>query len=257
MTRGATRRGTPIVAATGQTDAVSAESGRKVPADGGREAARRLFPEHWAGLSAYADLLAGPAVERGLLGPREVPRLWDRHLVNCAVVADLEVGLVPSGSSVIDVGSGAGLPGLVWALVRPDLQLTLVDPLLRRSTFLAEAVAELGLQDRVHVIRGRAEELVGERTVPVVTARAVAPLDRLLSWTFPLLAPEGVVLALKGANAEAEISAAETSLRRLGAAARVVECGAGVADPPARVVVVERRTAGSTARAVPTRRLPR
>src|SRR5690625_1728114 len=124
----------------------------------------------------YATLLAGPGVERGLLGPREVDRLWERHLLNCAVLAEV----VESGERVVDIGSGAGLPGLALAIARPDLTVTLVEPLLRRSTFLGEAVAELGLP--VAVVRGRAEDAVVLAEVggaDAVTSRAVAPLDRL------------------------------------------------------------------------------
>ena len=115
------------------------------------------------GLEAYAAILEGAGVERGLIGPREVPRLWDRHLLNCAVVADPALGLLQPGDRVADVGSGAGLPGLVWALARPDIHVVLVEPLLRRSTFLGEAVDTLGIGERVQVVRARAEEITRER----------------------------------------------------------------------------------------------
>lgn len=186
------------------------------------------------GLETYHDLLAGPGIDRGLVGPREADRLWDRHILNCAVVADPGLGLLPEGTTVADVGSGAGLPGLVWAIVRPDIQCILVEPLLRRATFLTEALGVLELGDRVRVERGRAEDLVRTGWVPVgvATARAVAPLAKLASWTLPLVAPDGVLLALKGASAQEEIDA--SGLAR----ARVVLCGAGVVDPPTTVVVV-------------------
>ena len=148
----------------------------------------------------YAAWLTGAGVERGLIGPREVDRLWDRHLLNCAVVAQA----VPPGVSLADIGSGAGLPGIPIALARPDLRVTLVEPLLRRATFLSEVVEDLGL-DHVEVVRARAEQLHGQRTFDVVTSRAVAPLERLLGWCLPLTAPEGVVLAMKGASAPVEI----------------------------------------------------
>jgi 16S rRNA (guanine527-N7)-methyltransferase len=167
--------------------------------------------EQQAGLSAFADLLAGPGVERGLIGPREVPRLWQRHLLNCAVVADPSLGLVVADARVADVGSGAGLPGLVWAIVRPDLRILLIEPLLRRSTFLTEAVEKLGLAGRVEVRRDRAEDIIKDaswRPVDVVTARAVAPLDRLIGWTVPLLRDGGLLVALKGSSAQDEVVAA-------------------------------------------------
>ena len=159
---------------------------------------RETLP-HWlepagADLLRFEALLADTGVTRGLIGPREVDRLWERHLLNCAVVADPSCGLLPPGCRVADVGSGAGLPGLVWALARSDISVVLVEPLLRRATFLLEAVEELGLMERVTVLRARAEDVArGADWAPVdvVTARAVAPLDRLLGWTVPLLAPAG------------------------------------------------------------------
>ena len=184
-----------------------------------------------SGLAAYADLLAGAGVERGLIGPREVPRLWDRHLLNCAVVVDPESGLVPEGAAVIDVGSGAGLPGLVWAIARPDLDIVLLEPLLRRATFLEEAVSALGLE-RVRVVRGRAEE--SKLTAAVVTARAVAPLDRLLGWVARLVAPGGEVLALKGSSAAEEIAVAQAA--GIAGTYELIECGVGIVEPSTTVV---------------------
>ena len=140
-------------------------------------------------------------MRRGLIGPREVPRLWERHLLNCAVLGEL----LPEGASLCDVGSGAGLPGIPLALARPDVRITLLEPLLRRTTFLDEVVRQLGLEN-VTVLRGRAEEMVGKLPpVDVVTARAVAPLDRLAGWGLPLLRPYGEMLALKGDTAEQEL----------------------------------------------------
>lgn len=196
-------------------------------------------------LVQFAALLAGPGVERGLIGPREVPRLWERHLLNCAVVADPAEGLVPEGSLAGDIGSGAGLPGLVWAIARPDLRIVLVEPLLRRSTFLEEAVQSLGLSDRVLVWRGRAED--APSTLPpmdVVTARAVAPLSRLLGWTIPLLRPAGHVVALKGGSAETEVAEAAAEIRKWDlqdVQVRVV--GTGQVDPPTTVIVGRRGAA--------------
>ena len=161
----------------------------------------------------YAELLATDGVVRGLIGPREAPRLWDRHLVNCALLGEL----LPPDATVCDIGSGAGLPGLVLAIARPDLRLTLVEPLLRRTTFLEEVVADLGL-DRVEVVRGRADALHGRRRFAVVTSRAVAPLDRLLGWSMPLVEPTGALVAMKGSSAAEEIEAARSVLTGLGCA---------------------------------------
>ena len=180
----------------------------------------------------YADLLATVAVERGLIGPREVPRLWERHLMNCVVV----VPRVPTGATVADVGSGAGLPGLVWAIARPDLEVTLIEPLLRRTVFLEEAIETLGL-DRVTVRRARAEEVAD--TYDVVTARAVAPLERLAGWCLPLVRPGGVLLALKGRTAQDEVTSSSEALHNLGATDIVVS-SYGDLQVPTTVVEVAR-----------------
>lgn len=192
-----------------------------------------------AQMGRYAALLASAGVERGLIGPREVPRLWDRHLLNCAVV----VPLVPTDADVIDVGSGAGLPGIVWAIARPDLHVTCLEPLQRRATFLEEVVAELDLVSRVQVVRARAEDIVRGRgpvtslRARVVTARAVAPLERLAGWTVPLVQSGGELIALKGRSAAEEVQASATVLERLGiVSVEVVECGLGVVEPPTTVV---------------------
>lgn len=203
--------------------------------------------EHSTGLAAFAELLADVGVTRGLIGPREVPRLWERHLLNCAVVADPSVGLLQPGDRVADVGSGAGLPGLVWAIARPDIVVVLIEPLLRRSTFLSEAIETLGLGANAQVLRGRAEDVQRDPTwqpVNVVTARAVAPLDRLIGWTVPLLTPGGRLAALKGSTAQEELveAAAVASAAGLNDL-RVVEVGADVVDPPTRVITGVRRTA--------------
>ena len=153
--------------------------------------------------------------------------------------------MLPTDDRVVDIGSGAGLPGLAIACVRPDLEVDLVESLLRRSDFLTEAVAELGLADRVRVIRGRAEDdavVAQAGSAPVVTARAVAPLDKLVRWAFPLLRPGGSLLALKGDTAEDELTTHRSMLRRSRAElAGVVECGVGLVDPPTRVVKLVRR----------------
>jgi 16S rRNA (guanine527-N7)-methyltransferase len=182
----------------------------------------------------YAELLATEGVVRGLIGPREGSRLWERHLVNCAVLGEL----VPNGASVCDVGSGAGLPGLVLAIARPDLTVTLVEPLLRRTTFLEEVVADLELEG-VEVHRARAEALHGIRTFDVVTSRAVAPLARLLAWSMPLVAATGALVAMKGTSAADEILAAETTLRRMGCATpEIHSVGANLTDSPSTAIRV-------------------
>ncbi|MFJ9865464.1 16S rRNA (guanine(527)-N(7))-methyltransferase RsmG [Streptomyces sp. NPDC101165] len=200
------------------------------------EQAREVFGDRFADAVRYAELLAEAGVQRGLIGPREVPRLWERHLLNCAVLSEA----VPEGVTVCDVGSGAGLPGIPLALVRDDLNITLLEPLLRRTTFLTEVVELLGL-DHVTVVRGRAEEVMGKLPpVHVVTARAVAPLDRLATWGIPLLRPYGEMLALKGDTAEEELKAAATALSKLGAVSTsILHVGEGVVDPPSTVVRVE------------------
>lgn len=199
------------------------------------EGARRVFASDRVGLAArYAELLATEGVVRGLIGPREASRLWDRHILNSAVLTEA----IPHGASVCDIGSGAGLPGLVVAIARPDVRMTLVEPLLRRTTFLDDVVAELGLS-HVTVVRARAEDLHGTQTFDVVTSRAVAPLERLLGWSMPLVAPTGALVAMKGQSIHGEIEAASEalSLWRCGAPeVRVV--GEGVVEPPTIVVRV-------------------
>ena len=202
-------------------------------------AAEQVFGAALPQLRAFAALLAGPGVERGLLGPREAPRLWERHLLNCAGLSEL----VEDGQVVLDLGSGAGLPGLVLALQRPQVQVVLVESLQRRAAFLSEAVEQLGLRTVV-VRRARAEELHGSVEVDVVTARAVAPVDRLAGWALPLLRPGGRLLALKGEQAATELAAAGPALKLHGAvSSSVVEVGSAELSTAARVVVVDRGTA--------------
>jgi 16S rRNA (guanine527-N7)-methyltransferase len=200
-----------------------------------------VFGDRWTVAASYADLLASDGVSRGLIGPREAPRLWERHLFNCAVVDEL----LARDAEVCDIGSGAGLPGLVLAIRRPDLRVTLVEPLLRRTTFLTEAVERLGL-DNVSVVRERAENLHGTVGFDVVTSRAVAPLPRLLAWSLPLVRPGGSVLAIKGASAHREVIDAKADLERWQVAAtQVRELGADrESGRHATVIVVKKR--GST-----------
>jgi 16S rRNA (guanine(527)-N(7))-methyltransferase RsmG len=195
----------------------------------------------------YAELLAGPCVQRGLLGPREVPRLWDRHLMNCAAVAEL----VPHPSSLVDIGSGAGLPGIVLAMLLSDVQVVLLEPMLRRASFLDECTALLGLGNTA-VCRSRAQDAVGTITADVATARAVAPMERLAGMALNLVRPGGLVLAIKGAGAAQELERAAPALRRAGARdVAVVQAGSGKVSPPAVVVRMyagSRPVAGAPAR---------
>ena len=197
------------------------------------DTARQVFGDAAGRAEHYANLLAGVGVERGLIGPNEVPRIWERHLLNSAAVAEL----VPAGTcSLVDLGSGAGLPGIVLALLLPDSEVVLLEPMLRRAAFLEECVAELGLGN-ARVVRARAEQMAGELAADVVTARAVAPLDRLAALAVGLLKPGGIVLAVKGAKAAAEVRDAAAGLSRLGLRdAEVLVAGSGKVDPAATVV---------------------
>jgi 16S rRNA (guanine527-N7)-methyltransferase len=173
--------------------------------------AAAVFGCAWPQVVRYADLLAGAGLQRGLIGPREVQRLWERHLLNCVQIS----GAFASGVRVCDLGSGAGLPGVVLALARPDLKVSLLEPQLRRTRFLEEVRDELGLEG-LDVIRGRAEEHAGAG-FDAVTARAVAPLERLVGWGLPLCRRGGMLLAMKGAGAQAELEAAGAALNAAGA----------------------------------------
>ena len=211
--------------------------------------AAAVFGDALPAAERYVARLAGDGVARGLIGPREVPRLWERHVLNSAAVAEA----VPEGARVVDVGSGAGLPGIPLGLARPDLAVTLVEPMARRVEFLQEAVAELqapaggaGGPGRWRVLRGRAEDraLVGEvGAVDVVTARAVAPLPRLVGWCRGLLRPGAQLVALVGARALEELPGLLPELEAAGMRnvhARAV--GAGLGDAATTVVVMTRGT---------------
>ncbi len=206
--------------------------------------AAELFGDRLPRAVRYAQLLADTGVVRGLIGPRETERLWDRHLLNCAVVGEL----VPESCRVLDVGSGAGLPGIPLALARPDLAVTLLEPMARRVAWLEEVVQEVGVP--VAVRRGRAEDPLIRRELgghDVLTARAVAPLGRLAGWAMPLLRPGGQLLALKGTGAADEVAREAEAVRQAGAGtARLVRCGVGLLDTPTTVVVLERRGAEPT-----------
>ncbi|WP_406813334.1 16S rRNA (guanine(527)-N(7))-methyltransferase RsmG [Mycobacterium sp. M23085] len=197
-----------------------------------------VFAERLGTAQRYAELLATAGVERGLLGPREADRIWERHVLNSAALAEL----LGRGERIIDIGSGAGLPGIPLAIARPDLDVVLLEPLLRRSEFLNEVVDELGLA--VEVVRGRAEEPAvrnrfGERDAAV--SRAVASLDKLTKWSLPLLRPDGRMLAIKGERAIDEVEQYRRVMAASGATdVRVVTCGANYLRPPATVVSARR-----------------
>jgi 16S rRNA (guanine527-N7)-methyltransferase len=196
------------------------------------DAAVAIFGDALPQAEKYAELLVGSGVERGLIGPAETDRIWERHLLNCAAVAHL----LPARCSLVDVGSGAGLPGVVLAMLTPHARVTLVEPLARRVDFLTETIAELGLTN-ADVVRARAEDLAGQMSADVVTARAVAPLDKLAGLTIGLLRPGGRVLAFKGSGAEAELAKARPVLGRLGVTdARVVRVASPGGDATATVV---------------------
>jgi 16S rRNA (guanine527-N7)-methyltransferase len=202
------------------------------------EAAAAIFGERIGVAVRYAELLADTGVEWGLIGPREVERLWDRHLLNCAAVAEL----FEAGERVVDIGSGAGLPGLPVAIARPEVPVVLVESLSRRAEFLRMAVADLGLD--VEVIRGRAEDPAVRQTAggcDAVVSRAVASLDKLTRWSLPLLRPGGQMVAIKGERAHDEVAGHRRVMTALGATdVRVVECGVSYLSPPTTVVVARR-----------------
>jgi 16S rRNA (guanine527-N7)-methyltransferase len=204
------------------------------------ESAQAVFGTELPRAQRYADLLVSEGVLRGVLGPREPERIWSRHLLNCAVVTDL----VQPGARVVDVGSGAGLPGLAMAIRRPDLRIDLVEPLQRRIDFLTEGVERLGLGSRVRVLRGRADEpqvrdVAGD--ADWVTARAVAPVDRLVRWCLPLLATDGRLALLKGRSVATELEEHRAALQRAGSTApEIVRCGTGMIDPAVIVVTCGR-----------------
>jgi 16S rRNA (guanine527-N7)-methyltransferase len=214
--------------------------------------AAAVFGARLALAERFAAALVSDGVVRGVIGPREPARIWSRHLLNCAVVTEL----FPDSVRVVDVGSGAGLPGIAMAIRRPDLRVDLIEPLQRRVDFLSDVIEALGLQDQIRVARGRAEDRqVGAEfgSADWVTARAVAPLDRLVRWCLPLLAADGRLALIKGSGAAGEIGQHRLALERAGGiGASVTACGTGLIDPPAAVVTL-RRAARQPARQAPPR----
>lgn len=195
-------------------------------------AASAIFGDRADLARRFVHHLATSGMERGLLGPREVPRLWGRHILNCAVVAEL----MDRDSTVVDVGSGAGLPGVVIAIARPDLRLQLVEPLERRTRWLNEVVEDLEL-DNVEVVRGRAEQMIGTIVADYSTARAVSALSTLAGWTMPLTRVGGEVLAIKGRSAGEEIAKARKTIRTLGGGqVDIVSTGVDRLSTPTTVV---------------------
>lgn len=198
-------------------------------------AAERIFGDRVNLAKRYVEHLATSGIERGLIGPREVPILWSRHVLNCAVVEEL----IPEGARVADVGSGAGLPGLCLAIARADLHLTLIEPLERRVIWLEEVVMDLGLEN-VEIIRARAEAAIGKVECSVVTARAVSALSTLAPLTIPLLGGRGELLAIKGRSAAEEIVKAAKIIKKLGGVStEVLNAGVTVLAEPTTVVRVK------------------
>ena len=186
------------------------------------------FKDHKDQIQAFAQILTTRGIERGLIGPKEGDRIWERHIANSIPVTTL----IPQGVRVVDIGSGAGLPGIVIALARPDLKMTLVEPLQRRVDFLNEVVDQL--QIPVEVIRGRAETV--KKQFEVVTARAVAPLEKLIQISWHMIPKGGHLLAIKGESAADEL--ATTKLKK-GATAKIHEISLPNL-PVARVVEVSK-----------------
>lgn len=217
-----------------------------------RPLAERLFGQRLPLAEEYARMLAAAGPERGLIGPREVERLWERHILNSALLVD---AIGPEVRTLADVGSGAGLPGVLVAIARPELRVTLIETMQRRTVWLEEVDQALGLG--MEVVRARAEELHGQRSFDVVTARAVAALDKLSRWTLPLVRDGGELIALKGGSAAAEIEKARPVLRRLRAAdPRIELLGEGEVEVPTTVVRVRRGSPASTLPAETTKGEP-
>lgn len=206
------------------------------------KAAAALFGEHLPRAQRYVEHLCTTGITHGLLGPREVPRMWGRHVLNCAVLGPE----LPAGGTVADVGSGAGLPGIALALARGDIEFILIEPMERRVEWLDAVVKDLGLSN-VRVIRARAEDVADEVMADVVTARAVSALKKLIPLTVPLLADDGELLLLKGRSAESEVEAAQKTLRRFRLAQPGIQLlGEDLLEEPTTIVRISRGRAAQT-----------
>ena len=195
-----------------------------------------FFGDAWPAVEAFHAFLVEEGELRGLIGPRERPRLWERHLLNSAAV----VPFLPETGLIVDVGSGAGLPGVVVAAMRPSSSIVLVEPMDRRVTWLHDVIARTGLSN-VEVLRARAQDLDGALEADAVTARAVAPLDKLYRWTAPLVRIGGSVIAMKGARASEELVAAAEVMRSVGLTQGQVHEAVTIAGTePTRIVSVVR-----------------
>ena len=213
-------------------DGVSQEN---LPVEEPTDAVRELFGMSFSAVEHFAHMLIDEGELRGLIGPRELPRIWSRHIVNAAAVLDF----LPRHGQILDVGSGAGFPGLVIAIARPELDVHLAEPMQRRCDWLSDVVDELAL-DNVTIHQARAEELRGKGKADIVTARAVANMSKLIRMTSKLIAPGGSLVALKGRRAEEELNAAATELKRHHLSARVHEVPSCMEDEATYVVVAHR-----------------
>lgn len=203
-------------------------------------AAAGVFGDRLALAEAYHESLATTAAERGFIGPKEVERLWERHILNCAVIAEA----FGPGLKVADIGSGAGLPGIPLAIARPDLAVTLIEPLLKRSTYLGDVAAEIGL-DNVTVVRGRAEDQQ-KGAFDAVTSRAVAPLGKLAGWSLPLVKGGGAMVAMKGESVAEELERDRREIERAGGAdAEILTVGGDVLAQPTTLIRIVRRKKGA------------
>ncbi|MDO4762667.1 MAG: 16S rRNA (guanine(527)-N(7))-methyltransferase RsmG [Corynebacterium sp.] len=202
--------------------------------------AAEIFGPNLDKARAYHELLATDGLQRGFMGPRELPRLWDRHILNCAVIGEV----MPEGATVADIGSGAGLPGIPLALARPDLQIVLIEPLLKRSVFLGEVKEKLGLKN-VTVLRGRAEEKAIRAEVglvDIVTSRAVAPLGKLAGWSLPLVKKGGKMIAMKGASVSEELERDGAAIKKAGGGkAAVLTVGDSLSEPTTLITLTKLR----------------
>ncbi len=203
-------------------------------------AATKIFGDRLPLAEAYHHSLSTTAAERGFIGPKEVERLWERHILNCAVIQEH----FASDLRVADVGSGAGLPGIPLAIARPDLRITLIEPLLKRSTYLAEITQQLGL-DNVTVTRGRAEEQP-KAAFDAVTSRAVAPLGKLAGWSLPLVVGGGEMIAMKGESVAEELERDRAQIEKAGGTnPTILTVGAGTLEQPTTLISITRKKKGA------------